>query len=505
MLLHDETVRNPGSFFAYAGHDRFYKFFNSEEFVSLEKTFSMVRLTGISKCFSSIYSHTLAWAVKDVQHGKENPGAVSFANDFDLLMQYSNYNETNGIPVGAEVSRIFAEIILQSVETNVLRKAARNNLRHGVDFALRRYIDDYIIFANTLDTLDTIQRGVSDALLLFNLHLNESKTHTISRPLQTRRSQIISGATPALAKFRESVSDRDLASKISVPKRIREPRSVVRAFANDVKVACTNGGAGYEDVSPYIIGSISSTLEGLIASFPSAPNTLRVDTELYAKSFDALLSALYYFFTVHATVTSSYQVAKATILSVRFFKQNLPAAADYIYERVRTLIEEVVTNPSLLSIAMTECVPIEMLNVLLASTELPPEYRTNVYNIRKRVIDDDNADYFSIVSLLFYFGSSDLDFGYEIEEKLRKQFLQRALPRRASHDAHLLLDLIACPHLSKGFRRECATVLLQQLEISTSYYSNVLVAEIERYPWFVNWRQIDLLNHLRKKELRAVY
>jgi hypothetical protein len=154
---------------------------------------------------------------------------------------------------------------------------------------------------------------------------------------------------------------------------------------------------------------------------------------------------------------------------------------------------------------MTDCVPIEMLNVLLASTELPPEYRTNVYNIRKRVIDDDNADYFSIVSLLFYFGSSDPNFCYEIEEKLRKQFLPRALPRRTSHDAHLLLDLIACPYLSKGFRRECANVLLRQLEISTSYYSNVLVAEIERYPWFVNWRQIDLLSHLRKKELRAVY
>ncbi|MEZ0033138.1 hypothetical protein ABIF68_003508 [Bradyrhizobium japonicum] len=107
MLLQDQTVRNPGSFFAYEGYDRFYKFFNSEEFVGLEKKFSLMRLTDISKCFSSIYSHTLAWAVKDVQHGKESTSAVSFANDFDSLMQYANYNETNGIPVGAELSRLF--------------------------------------------------------------------------------------------------------------------------------------------------------------------------------------------------------------------------------------------------------------------------------------------------------------------------------------------------------------------------------------------------------------
>jgi len=506
MLLHDETVRNPGSFFAYAGYDRFYKFFNSEEFVSLEKTFSVMRLTDVSKCFSSIYSHTLAWAVKDVQHGKENTIAVSFANDFDSLMQFSNYNETNGIPVGAEISRIFAEIILQSVDVSLLRRAARNNLNHGVDFVVRRYIDDYIIFANNIEALDDIQRCLSDSLLLFNLHLNESKTQTISRPLQTRRSQIISGATIGLNKFRENVSTLDVTTQAFVPERVGDPKALMRTLANDIKVACTNGGAGYEDVSPYIIGSISSTIESLIGSFTSAPSSVRKDSKLYAKAFDALLCSLYYFFTVHATVPASYQIAKATILSIRFFKQHLPETSDYVHEIVRTLIQDVVRNPSLLSIAMSECVPIEMLNVILASTELPPEYRTNVNEIRNRVIEDEQIDYFSIVSLLFYFGGADKSFAGQVEEKLRKEFLARALPRKNSQDSHLLLDLIACPYLTKGFRKDCSIALLNSLEISSAQnFSNFLLAEIERYPWFVNWRQIDLLNHLRKKELRAVY
>jgi hypothetical protein len=505
MLLHDETIRNPGSYFAYAGHERFHKFFNSNEFVDLEKTFSMMRLTDVSKCFSSIYSHTLAWAVKDIQHGKEHPTAVSFANDFDELMRFSNYNETNGIPVGAEVSRIFAEIILQSVDVAILRKAKRSNLVFGIDYSIRRYIDDYVIFANTSQTLDVIQRAISDGLLTFNLHLNEQKTYTIPRPLQTRRSQIISGASPALNKFREAISKADLSLRLSLPKKIREPKSLVRTFANDIKVACTNGEAGYEDVSPFIIASISNTLEMMIASFSSAPTEVRNDAELYAKVFDTLLSALFYFFTMHATVTTSYQVAKATILSVRFFKDSLPETAEHIYERVRILIQDVVTNPSLASIAMTECVPIEMLNVILASTELPPSYRTNVHDIRRRVIDDENVDYFSIISLLFYFGSTDAGFITEVEDKLSKQFLPMATPKKVSRDAHFLIDLIACPFLSKAFRRDCALVLLEQLKVSNSCYSKLLVAEFERFPWFVNWKQIDLLNHLRKKELRAVY
>ncbi|MDI2077879.1 RNA-directed DNA polymerase [Bradyrhizobium sp. Mp27] len=505
MLLQDQTVRNPGSFFAYEGYDRFYKFFNSEEFVGLEKKFSLMRLTDISKCFSSIYSHTLAWAVKDVQHGKESTSAVSFANDFDSLMQYANYNETNGIPVGAELSRIFAEIILQSVEASVLRKL-ETHLVYGSDFVIRRYIDDYTIFANKHDVLDAVQRAIADALLLFNLHLNESKTFTKARPLQTRRSQIISGAAPAVQKFRDAVHEVDQSNHTFVPKRIRDPRALVRSFSNDVKVACTNGDAGYEDVSPFIIGSIASTIELLIASFNSAAPSTRLDEERYARAFDALLSSMFYFFIVHATVTSSYQVAKAAVLSIRFFRDNLPGAAEYINERARLLFEDVITNPNLSDGTPTDWVPIEMLNIILASTELPEHYRPNVFPISRRVLDDKSIDYFSIVAFLFYFGQSRADFAQQAESKLRGELLPKVAPLRNSRDAHLLLDLISCPHLTSGFRKECAEALFTGLGMSAHrLYSLLFVKEVERFPWFINWREIDLLNHLRKKELRTVY
>lgn len=132
-------------------------------------------------------------------------------------------------------------------------------------------------------------------------------------------------------------------------------------------------------------------------------------------------------------------------------------------------------------------------------------YRIDFFTISDRVLQDENPDYFSIVSLLFYFGSSNKEFATRIEEKLRKQFLPRAMPKKVSHDAHLLLDLIACPHLSKAFKRECVGVLFSSLGISPGFLTGFLVREIEGSPWFVNWKEIDLLNHLRKKELRQVY
>ncbi len=40
----------------------------------------------------------------------------TFAGKFDRLMQQMDYNEANGIIIGPEFSRIFAELILQSVD-----------------------------------------------------------------------------------------------------------------------------------------------------------------------------------------------------------------------------------------------------------------------------------------------------------------------------------------------------------------------------------------------------
>lgn len=506
LLLQDEAIRNPASYFVYEEYDRFFKFFNSAEFVALEKTFSIMRVTDISKCFSSIYSHTMAWAVKDVEHGKENTSAVSFANDFDQLMQFSNYNETNGIPVGAEVSRLFAEIILEAVDVDLLRRAGRSRLVLGRDFAVRRYIDDYVIFANSAEVLDALQRGLSEALQVFNLHLNDLKTATISRPLQTRRSQNIADTTAGLARFRDQVCVLDLATQAYLPGAVRSSQALMRTFVNEMKVACTNAGAGYEDISPYIIGSINATVENLIGTFKTAKGAKRFDRNAYFGAFDALLSSLYYFFTVHATVPSSYQVAKTTIVSIRFFRDYLPEFSGALHEIVRRLVQELTISPSLQSLAMSAYVPIEILNVILASTELPENYRTNIFDIRTRILTDESIDYFSILSLLFYYGGGDSSLVEEVEERLASVFLPSADPAKKSRDAHFMLDLIACPYLTRNFRKTVLDKLYGSVGISSgTYFSFAVIKEVEENPWFVNWKQIDLLNHLRKKELRPVY
>ncbi|MFN8135210.1 MAG: hypothetical protein U0Z17_08290 [Bacteroidales bacterium] len=54
----------------------------------------------------------------------------------------------NGIVVGPEISRIFAEIILQNVDINVLNILEKEGRKYEVDYEARRYVDDYFIFSN---------------------------------------------------------------------------------------------------------------------------------------------------------------------------------------------------------------------------------------------------------------------------------------------------------------------------------------------------------------------
>lgn len=65
----DKRNKHSSSFFSYRGHDRLYKFFNSREFISLEKSFPHLRTLDVSKCFDSIYTHSIAWATKERVYG----------------------------------------------------------------------------------------------------------------------------------------------------------------------------------------------------------------------------------------------------------------------------------------------------------------------------------------------------------------------------------------------------------------------------------------------------
>ena len=189
----DKLVRNPASYFTYSGFERLHKFFTSADHIRLEKKFRYQLSLDISKCFDSIYTHSMAWATKSKEEAKENTSALSFGNQFDKLMQRLNHNETSGICIGPEASRIFAEIILAKVDQNARRNLEEKNppIRDGVDYECRRYVDNYYVFTNDPVTADQVEHELSIALREYNLHLNTGKREFEKRPFYSKKSLVI--------------------------------------------------------------------------------------------------------------------------------------------------------------------------------------------------------------------------------------------------------------------------------------------------------------------------
>ena len=183
------------SFFVYKDYSNIYKFYESRQFYEFQKKFNFLCKLDVSKCFNSIYTHSISWAVYGKQFVKDfylkklsKKFTNSFGDKFDALLRSSNSNETNGIPIGPEISRIFAEIILQNVDLEIEHKLSSSNLELNRDYIIKRYVDDYFIFYNLKENLTIIKNELILCLKEFNLNLNLQKEEYFYCPFITNIS-----------------------------------------------------------------------------------------------------------------------------------------------------------------------------------------------------------------------------------------------------------------------------------------------------------------------------
>lgn len=178
------------SYFVYGGYSHIYKFHDSAEFRLLERRYSRLVRLDVTRCFDSIYTHSISWVTNGVEQSKVLTGQcdATFGGKFDRLMRASNDLETHGILIGPEVSRIFAEIILQEVDLRVEWRLSRNGYRHRVDYEIRRFVDDYFVFCNSDSSAAVIVSALADELKDFKLYLNEAKRSDELTPLRSPRS-----------------------------------------------------------------------------------------------------------------------------------------------------------------------------------------------------------------------------------------------------------------------------------------------------------------------------
>jgi hypothetical protein len=132
----------------------------------------------ILRFFPSIYTHSIPWALmgKSAAKAAMSAGTLkgTWQDNADMLSRSVNNNQTIGIPIGPDTSRLLAEVILSHIDVSLADKFRRLD---GI-----RYIDDYeFIFAfrsEAEEVLGYLQHLHNE----FELALNPSKTAIVELP-----------------------------------------------------------------------------------------------------------------------------------------------------------------------------------------------------------------------------------------------------------------------------------------------------------------------------------
>lgn len=504
----DGYAKHTPSFFSYKGYDRLYKFFNSTDYFSLEKKYQVQMTLDVSKCFDSIYTHSIAWATKEKEFIKKNLNSSSFGNDFDIVIRHGNDNETNGIPIGPEVSRIFSEIIFQKIDNIVINNLSQNSILFDIHYVFRRYVDDVYIFATNEELAKKVYSTYSDILMKFNLHTNSSKSTITFRPFSSKKSQLIYGANDLIDSFFDKFLKKDENNRLK-PKVIYSSWRLNRSFIDSVRSLCGINQVTYNEISSFFISSINERIKRLI----DVDGEIElIEIQNYAKALKTILDVLFFLYSVAPSVSSSYKLSTSIILIIRFVRLKLVDYEEEICHKIYDLTIKLIQDESQGHhvTPASGFIHLENLNILLSVCELGESYLIPESVINDICSNEESYSYFTVISYLFYI--KDASCYSNIRDKLikylRSQFSDLSDITTNSEKAHLLLDVLSCPYIPSKYRKQWIKAISKKIHISSSLNdadANNITTQMIGSSWQINWAEIDLLNSLEKKELKRAY
>ena len=273
----DKEYTSLKTFFSYQNYRNIYEFYESYEYQRAEKRFDSLMKFDVSRCFDSIYTHTLSWALSNKKIVKDNLGTNkdSFGGKFDKVMQQMNYNETNGIIIGPEFSRIFAELILQRIDKNVEKELYRKGYKYKEDYDVYRYVDDFFVFYNDDKIKSEILSLYKIKLQEYNLFFNDSKTKILPKP-------IITNITVAKEEIRKLIEHSMIFQfyDSEIKNQIGLKYYTAKDIITNYKAILSKTETSYKDLQNYFLAIIFNKLKSLIKKIQEEQEAL---LHLYAQ------------------------------------------------------------------------------------------------------------------------------------------------------------------------------------------------------------------------------
>lgn len=504
-----QDYENLRSFFVYKKYKNIYEFYESQDHHWCEKRFNYLSKLDVTHCFDSIYTHSIAWAVFKKSYAKQHLDTTknTFARKFDQLMQRINYNETNGIIIGPELSRIFAEIIMQATDREVVEElgAEKYGLFLGKDYQIYRYVDDYFIFYNDENVFDIIRGVIQVKQKAFKLSLNKHKEETYSRP-------IITPITIAKKKIANLISEKleyKIDNKIGENEEEYKEGSIYvnqSSLSTDFKSILADSGVTYSDILNYSLGVVERKTKKILIDY----KTIRESESSARKLINALVSVInftYFIYSVAPKVNSTIKLCRV-IQQIILFIKDQKLGVEFQHIVFKCIFDN--TCSILSKYSVNKFTPIETLYLLVLLRQLGKYYwldeamLTKYFNISSNegsIKFQSDLNYFSITTLLFYICDKKR---YKAIKEGLLAYIHELYSDRAdalisdSEMVHLTLDLIACPFLDINYKKS----LMSKYGIPTSSVKKIV--EVNTF-WFTKWKDFNFAKELDSKISNEVY
>ncbi len=492
---------NLKTFFTYKQYSNINKFFESYQYQRSEKKYNKMYKLDVSKCFDSIYTHSIVWALHNKEIVKDNirTSNGTFAGLFDKFMQNINYGVTNGILIGSEFARIFAELLLQQIDKLVLDELLHKNCFHKKNYEIYRYVDDYFIFYDEETIKDTIVDLYKHNLKKYNLHISKTKSMGYIKP-------IITELTIAKTKITDLINeqltikkhDSDDEDNINWSLYINSKKIITR-----LKIIIKETGIEYKDIINYTLTMVERKNNLLINVFQDT-DEFESHKKNFIKASLEILDIAFFIYAVSPRVSSTIKISSLLSKLLLFIKNTTNIAPDekeIIYKKIFDEILFILNKNR-----FKHYTQIETLYLLIVLNELGKEYRleeTLLLEYFFQSTNDKTLNYFSITTLLFYiknivrYSNVKIKIKEEIKKKLESSNKDNLY--KNTELLMLLMDSLTCPYLEESFKYELLCLFnMNDVAVQTK------IIYFKKY-WFIKWNNFNFVNEIESKKSQEVY
>ena len=542
---------NLKTYFSYEKYANIYKFYEDYRYQRAEKKFKYLVKFDLQSCFDSIYTHTISWATAGgANKVKVLPGYHgSWVGDaFDNLMQSVNARETNGIVIGPEFSRIFAEIILQYIDQKVEQELLKKNLRLKSTYECYRYVDDYFLFYNDENVRNLFMESLTKWLKEFKLQINPSKTEVYERPFITKVTIAKQRIENLLSNIFSIPLWEEMESNLSMEKEedtededldkdreILDKKFNIYLPANDVntqiKVIVKECGIEYRDIANYLLEKISQRLDAFLNRYEigfkkyerlmSKEETNKDDVETHAQRAQrkltsylvSLIDVTFFVFNSNRQINTTLKLQKIMNSIIIYAKRHgdfkvnhavrfQTISKDIIFKKIQDEIALVLTTTDSHRSTLHES-----LYLLILAKELGYAYLL-APEVIKSFIEKSELQYnlFACLILLYYYANHkcyDSQKALLKEEILKKYRLVTESERKRNSELTILTaDMMTCPFVNDAYKQNLLTLMgiteMRDQQMIMSF------AKKQKYI-FTRWTMFNLNKELQAKISQEVY